>query len=285
MTGWLATAVAATAVAGMATLGPALTAQTTVQLSDDPAQLVKFFKFGSKLGVSVRDITDEDLKTNKGPAQGVIVEDVQEDSPAQKAGLKNGDVIVEFDGDRVRTTRQFTRLVQESPVGRSVPIVVTRDGQRVPLTVARRDDDAFRYVDELVRAPKGFAKMIPPMPPLPPPAKFDGFYSYGNGRLGISIQELSSQLADYFGTKDGVLVTSVTENSTASKAGLKAGDVITSFDGQAVDSTSELVRRTQRLDAGAEFTVGVVRDKKSMTLKGKLEPAQPRRAVGARTVI
>ena len=114
--------------------------------------------------------------------------------------------------------------------------------------------------------------------------KIDELFA-SRGRLGIGIQELSPQLAEYFGTKDGVLVTSVTDNSVASKAGLKAGDVITSFGGQAVDSTAELIKRTQSLDQGADFTVGVVRDKKSMTLKGKLEPPQPRRPIGARAII
>jgi len=276
MTGWITTAVAATAVAGVATFGSALTAQTVHWAMDDGAQVAKIFAFGGgRLGVSIRDLTDDDLKTVKGAAQGVIVEDVDTDSAAQKAGVKTGDVIVEYDGERVRTARQFTRLVQESPVGRTVPLAVMRDGQRVALNVERREE-SVRYFDELVKAPK----MIPPLPP-----KIEGLFPLGTGRLGIGIQDLSSQLADYFGTKDGVLVTSVIDNSNASKAGLKAGDVITSFDGQNVTSTSELVRRTQRLDRGDEFTVGVVRDKKPMTLKGKLEQPQPKKVVGPRTVI
>ena len=276
MTGWITTAVAATAVAGVATFGSALTAQTVHWAMDDGAQVAKIFAFGGgRLGVSIRDLTDDDLKTVKGAAQGVIVEDVDTDSAAQKAGVKTGDVIVEYDGERVRTARQFTRLVQESPVGRTVPLAVMRDGQRVALNVERREE-SVRYFDELVKAPK----MIPPLPP-----KIEGLFPLGTGRLGIGIQDLSSQLADYFGTKDGVLVTSVIDNSNASKAGLKAGDVITSFDGQNVTSTSELMRRTQRLDRGDEFTVGVVRDKKPMTLKGKLEQPQPKKVVGPRTVI
>jgi serine protease Do len=273
-------AIAATAVAGAATLGSVLTAQTVhFSKGDGPPQIVDIFRVGGRLGVSVRDITDEDLKNAKGATQGVIVDDVETDSPAQKAGVKDGDVIVEFDGERVRTTRQFTRLVQESPVGRSVPIIVLRDGQRVPLNVSRKKEDSSSwYFDKFVDIPKP-AKIVPP--PMSP--KFE-LFSYG-GRLGISIQELSPQLAEYFGTKDGVLVTSVSDNSNASKAGLKAGDVITSFDGQAITSTSELVRRTQRLDGGDEFSIGVVRDKKSITLKGKLEMPQPKRATGARTII
>jgi serine protease Do len=277
MTGWLTTAAAATVVAGVATLGSATAAQS-VQFFDDGkvAQVFKSFGLGGRLGVSVRDVGNEDLKSGKGPTQGVIVEDVESDSPAQKAGIKNGDVIVEYDGERVRSTRQFTRLVQESAIGRQVPLIVTREGQRVPLNVERRTDESFRYVDELVRIPKKVAPAAP---------KLDGLFSFGAGRLGISVQELSPQLADYFGTKDGVLVSAVTDNSNASKVGLKAGDVITSFDNQSVTGTSELVRRVQRLNSGDEFTIGVVRDKKTMTLKGKYERAEQRRIITGRTIL
>ena len=101
--------------------------------------------------------------------------------------------------------------------------------------------------------------------------------------LGITVGDLSDQLAQYFGTKDGVLVTSVADDSAAAKAGVKAGDVITSFNGTDVTSPSNLRSRIQRLQDGDEFTVGVVRDKKSMTLKGKAETLRPHRTT--RTVI
>ena len=81
-----------------------------------------------------------------------------------------------------------------------------------------------------------------------------------------------------------MLVTSVKDDSPAAHAGLKAGDVITSIDGATVDSPADLRRRTQRLSAGDEFTLGVVRDKKPMTLKGKLDQPRARRYT-ARTII
>jgi S1-C subfamily serine protease len=89
--------------------------------------------------------------------------------------------------------------------------------------------------------------------------------------------DLSPQLAEYFGTKEGVLVSAVRADSAAAKAGLKAGDVITNVDGATIQTPSDLRRRLQRLEAGDEFTLGVVRDKKSLTLKGKLESTSSRR--------
>jgi S1-C subfamily serine protease len=99
----------------------------------------------------------------------------------------------------------------------------------------------------------------------------------------MTVGDLSDQLAGYFGVKDGVLVTSVADDSAAAKAGIKAGDVVTSFNGSDVTQPSDLRRRIQRLEDGDEFTVGVVRDKKSLTLKGKAETARSRRT--SRTII
>jgi serine protease Do len=238
---------------------------------------------GSQIGVSIRDVEEADLKGQKATS-GAVITEVETDSPAQKAGFRTGDIVVEFDGERVRSTRQFTRLVQETPVGRPVQAAVMRDGQRVALTVTPREG-GFSYSHEwdtalsrkVVPAPKVVTPKLSIRPDL-------GLWLGQAGRLGISIDGLSSQLADYFGTKEGVLVTSVTEGSAAAKAGLKAGDVITSLNGAAASSTADFHRHAQRLDAGDEFTVEIVRDKRPMTLKGKIEAPAQRRWT-ARTII
>jgi serine protease Do len=249
----------------------------------EPA-VVQLLGGGGRLGVSVRETDAEEAKRAK--TGGVVVEDVREDSPAAKAGFKTGDIVVEFDGERVRSTRQFTRLVQETPVERQVQAVVVRDAQRVTLSVQTEGSDSFTYFRDFGRG--NALKVVPPRPPTPPAApkppaldmfpRLEQYFSYSSsGRLGVTVDSLSTQLAGYFGTKDGVLVTSVNSDSAAAKAGLKAGDVITAIDGTAVDSVDDLSRRTQRLEGGAEFTLEIVRDKKPMTLKGKLEPRTPRR--------
>jgi membrane-associated protease RseP (regulator of RpoE activity) len=131
---------------------------------------------------------------------------------------------------------------------------------------------------------EGFAyarPAIPPTPPapVPPPVwPFGDFFIGGNGRLGITVDDLSAQLAEYFGTKEGVLVTSVQDGSAGAKAGLRAGDVITSVNGSAVDDPADLRRRLQNVGEGEEFTIAVMRDKKPQTLKGKLEQTTQRRS-------
>ena len=98
--------------------------------------------------------------------------------------------------------------------------------------------------------------------------------------LGVTVDEMSGQLAEYFGAKEGVLVASVADGSAASQAGLRAGDVITSIDGQAVRSRDDLVRglRDARRD---DVTIGIVRDKKERSVTAKIE-APSRRTRGAR---
>ena len=238
---------------------------------------------GSHIGVSIRDLNDDELKGKT--AVGVVVEDVEADSPAQKAGFRAADIVVEFDGERVRSARQFTRLVQETPAGRSVSVTVSRDGQRVPLTVQPRAGGSFRFWDGSSDSVLAMPKVAPPMvlkrDAFPP--SFEYLLS-GSGQLGVSVSELSPQLSEYFGTKEGVLVTTVRDNSNASRAGLKAGDVITSLNGGTVTTAADLRRRAQRLEAGDEFTLAIVRDRKPMSLKGKVEAAQPRRS-SVRTLV
>lgn len=287
---WKTAALAAAllAVALGAAYTPVVQGQTRVVTT--PRAIDVFSAGGSQIGVSIRDAQGADANA------GVVVEDVTQDGPAEKAGIKKGDVFVEFDAERVRSARQLTRLVQETPVGRKVQASVMRDGQKVNVTVEPRAGSGFRIFGDNVRALEdlGRWKMLPappapparpsvPTPPAPPaPPMFpdiDSFVWRSGSTLGFTVGDLPAQLAEYFGAREGALVTSVAEDSAAAKAGVKAGDVITSVDGASVSDPSDLRRRIQRLETGEEFTLGIVRDKKSMTLKGKVEERRNRRIV------
>ena len=248
------------------------------------------FAGGARLGVTIRDIEESEVKTARlsAPA-GAVVDEVSENSAAEAGGIRKGDVIVEFDGERVRSARQLTRLVQETADGRKVTAVVVRDGQRMNLTVEPRQSsravfEKFRDFEDLGRdfnfdvvVPRALAPA--PAPRVSPPSvwNFDGLLGPGSSRLGVTVETLSPQLAEYFGTKDGVLVKSVQDNSAASRIGIRAGDVITSINGSAIDDAQELRRRLQSLQNGDEVAVGIMRDKKPQTLKGKVEGTVRRR--------
>jgi serine protease Do len=290
------------AAAAITALGPTVHGQVRAERA--PRALDILAGRGSEIGVSVRDLEVDAAKGANSPAPaGVLIADVTTGSPAEKAGFKKGDVVVEFDGERVRSVRQFTRLVQETPPGRQVSAALTRDGKRTTVTVEPRESSAIRLLGDMdgVRALAGLGHDffegfpeppvppaapappagpgMPPPPPSPPPMPDiqSFFYRSGTG-LGITVTSLSDQLAEHFGAKRGVLVTAVREGSAAQKAGFKAGDVVIALNGTDVSEPSELSRATQGLRDGDDFTADVVRDKKSMTLKGKAERRSTRSA-------
>jgi serine protease Do len=293
---WTAAIVAAAGIGSA--LGPVAQGQTKAPRAGEsgPRKVQILSGQGSWIGVSVRDVADEDVAKMKLPGPGgALVEEVTRESPAETAGLKVGDVIVEFDGERVKGTRQLTRLVQETPAGRKVQASVMRDGQRIPLSVEPQTPRWGEYFGDLDRLPEIAGRWFPapptppaapsapapPAPPIPPAMRgyfeFDELFGRGSGRLGVTVTDLQPQLAEYFGVHDGVLVNSVTADSAAAKAGVKAGDVITTLNGAAVTSPADLRQRASRLNDGDELSIGIVRDKKAMTLKGKVEGTSQRR--------
>jgi serine protease Do len=235
---------------------------------------------GSSVGVTVRDVTPDDAsKAKLAQPVGAYVESVRTGSPAEKAGIRTADIILDFDGERIRSVRQFTRLVQESAPRRSVPVVVVRGTERQTLQVVpelsdRLMPEVFSRVGPDLRLlprdrdarPRDFNfNVIPDMLrrriPLDGPA------------LGVSVTPVTGQLADYFGVTSGVLVSSVGENTAASDAGIKAGDVITAIDGRAVTSAADIADAMRRARAGESVDVNVTRDRKSLMLK--VTPVQP----------
>ncbi len=294
----LAAALVAAAGLGAAMVPVAHGQDVTVYAAAAPEpfdiQDVRIWTGGGRLGVTVREVGTDDAKRGGQSGGGVVIEEVSRDSAAEKAGFKKGDIVVDFDGERVRSVRQFTRLVQETASGRAVNATVIRDGQKTTLSVTPRESDAFAPLRDLEVFRDNFSYSIParpaiPRPPAPPatpraplPREFEGLLRLGTA-LGVTVNTLSPQLADYFGVKDGVLVSSVADDSAAAKAGVKAGDVITAVNGTRVNDSADIRRAMQDVKPGTEFTVEVVRDKKTLTLKGKMEERTP--AVRRRVIV
>jgi serine protease Do len=213
----------------------------------------------SMIGVRLGDVTAETTKTYKLPrAEGAIVEHVNPNSPAAAAGLSEKDVIVIFDGERVRSAAHLTRLVQETPAGREVMLGVMRDGRRTDLRITPQSGGTWfdpRFGDVLDVVTQGVG---------------DAPANRGRSRLGVNVQAVSGELGDYFGVKAGVLITAVRPDTPGARAGLKAGDVITAVDGKAVASAQELLNALPAGDARQEINLTVMREKKELTLRATL---------------
>jgi serine protease Do len=230
----------------------------------------------SWLGVETQEVTAANAKELKLPAErGVVVAGVTKDSPAAKAGLKEKDVITEVNGQRVEGAAQFRRMIHEIPAGRTAQLTIWRDGraQTLSATLGKAEELHNRWMGA---KPGGFVFRMPEVEiPEMPPIDLGGEMALlpdGHPRLGIDAEDIGGQLGSFFGAPDGegILVRSVNSGSPAEKAGLKAGDVITSFNGERVRSLGDL---HQKLAAQAESTtvkIGVLRNKSEVTLSVEL---------------
>ncbi|HXH25538.1 MAG TPA: PDZ domain-containing protein [Vicinamibacterales bacterium] len=257
-------------------LAPQVAAQMRARVTPDLNVVIG----GSQIGVSIRDLDSDELAKAKLPQPGgALIEDVREGTPAARAGFRDGDIVIEFDGERVRSARHFTRLVQETPAGRTVQATVLRDGTRQTLQVTP-EAGGRAFIDIGPRVSRELEARLWRLPgdlrfdfDIDVPRNFETLVS--PRRLGATVAGLNSQLAEYFGVKGGVLVSSVESGSPAAQAGLRAGDVITGINGQAVDAVADVSRAVRNARPGDTLELRVTRDRKELTLKATI-PDRPR---------
>jgi len=208
------------------------------------------------IGIRVRDL--EPSEATGDESAGAIVADVQDEGPAARAGLRAGDVIVAFDGERVRSARQLGRLVGETVPGRSVPVEIVRDDQRTTIEIETelRPWPGRRLVEGFGVAGPWLGDRVESFLPEVRLRLWPGAV-----RLGVVVQPVDGQLADYFGVDAGLLVTGITEGSPAEAAGLRAGDVITGVDGEPVAGLSALAARLRGAAPGDRVGLDVTRDR------------------------
>jgi serine protease Do len=195
------------------------------------------------LGVSIQPLTPELAKGFQlSGSGGALVASVQPDSPAARAGLKAGDVVTMFDGQKIAHPGDLSRLVANTPVGRRASLGVIRDGKPVTLdvTVAQMEEPG----QAVASAPGEESK----------------------GALGLSVESITPDKARDMKLSDshGVLVRGVRSGSPAENAGIRAGDVITEVDHQPVADTANLKRVLDKHPKGAPIVVMIQRDGASL---------------------
>jgi serine protease Do len=210
------------------------------------------------LGVRIRDLKAAELEAISSMDDlGVYVSEVLDNSPAQKAGVSEGDIIVRFAGIPILGAEHFIQMIRNSAPGRTFSVELLRESKirtvKVTLTEhPQRKTFRYRVSPESI---------VPELPRSVSPRFYDYFSFRDRPRLGIYYEDITEQLARFLGVKDGtgVLITSVVEDSPAEQAGLQAGDVIIRIGDQAVEDSGDLMEALQDSEAEESLRVTVIR--------------------------
>jgi len=194
------------------------------------------------------------LKKELNAEQGVVVSCVEEDSPADDAGIMEEDVILEVDGKKVKTPATLSRVVRKIKPGTEVKIVLLRDGKQESLKVK---------IGKIKR--QHSCSII----------KFGDPFIFSNCSpfIGVALQELNKDLAEYFGVKynEGALIIEIVDDSPAEKSGLKAGDVIIKVEDDDIAEPADVKELVAQFEEGDEIAIEVLRHKKKKVFKVVLE--------------
>jgi len=223
------------------------------------------------IGVGLEDINAELAKALKLPQEtGVEITLVIPGAPAAVAGVKVGDVVVQYNGQPVEDREQFKRMVQDTPAGKEVKLQIYRNGAPQIIVTKTSPRPAITIHASIVPS----TLHSQPFPGALPDVPLNRM-SWGSGVLGAELESLEGQLADAFGVKDGgVLVRQVTRGLAGDKAGLKAGDVITRVGDVKVTTPADV---SGRIRAGREqsATLTVLRDHREISISVALDGARP----------
>jgi len=210
------------------------------------------------LGVQIEELSSNlrrkmDIKAHRG----VLIMDVMEDSPAERAGFQEDDVIIQFDGKNVRRPDDITRAIRKHKAGDIVAVELERKTGKIKVDV------------ELGERPVKWTHKLD-IPELHELRVHGLLTSCG---LGVQLQELNPDLAEYFGAKPdrGALITEVEDDGPADKAGLKAGDVLLSIEEEDISEPSEIADILAEYEEGDIVKVEILRKKETQTVEVELE--------------
>lgn len=192
------------------------------------------------IGISITDVTEETREAfNLPEARGALVQSVEEGKPAEKAGLRHGDVVIEADGKPIRNNRELIDYISYRPVGSEVKITVLRNGQRQTFTVktAERPNEG----DEEEAEPEAAEPV--------------------RDKLGMTVQNLTASVRAQYSIPDsvttGVVVTSVKDVSAAGEANMNEGDIISEVQGQRVNNVDDFRAAIDKVKSGQRIRLYV----------------------------
>jgi predicted metalloprotease with PDZ domain len=268
-------------------------AQTAYSVGD--AVLLEAEEGGAYLGVRLTEETEH-------PEGGARVTHVVEDSPADAGGLKEGDIVVEFDGEVIRGPVSLTKRIHAREPGDRVSLKVLRDGRATELEVQleRRTGIAFvpevtvqsgqweEWQEQFEEGLEGLGERLGhsysfSVPEIGGNVAAPFVLSWGRPKLGVQLVETTVELREHLGgsADEGVLVSKVLSGTPAERAGFAVGDLILAVDGESVATVDEL-REALAATQGETFPVKVVRQKRSLTLQVTIPAPDEDRPSGPR---
>jgi membrane-associated protease RseP (regulator of RpoE activity) len=209
------------------------------------------------IGVTILDVNERIARKAKlNSDEGAYVKEVDEDSPADSAGIQEGDIIIEFNGKKILDSDDLIKIVHRTTPGTKADVIIVRDGEKktIQLIVGKQK--------------KSRRNMFGGMRTIPDVSVF-----VGSNILGLQLLTLNEQLGEYFGApnNEGVLVKEVVQKSTAEKAGFKAGDIIIRVGKKTVDAVDKIRKELCKFDEGDMVEFEIIRKNAKRILTVEME--------------
>ena len=242
---------------------------------------------GGWLGIGIQELDSKlrDKLDLGSDIEGILITEVYDDSPAEDAGLEKHDIVVSIGGEKGKDLSHFVKLVSSKDPGTEVEIQIYRDGRMktVSATLGEREDTFIWTGLEGLKGLKGLEGLKALEHIVIP--EFDiGMSSWGRrGRLGVYIEDVSGDLAEYFEIPggEGVLVEGVVEDSPAEAAGIRAGDIIYKIDGKSLCCTEELVEAIAKMETDKQTPIVLIRKGEEVTVQAVVTESEYDKAMQA----
>jgi serine protease Do len=228
-------------------VGFALPSRTAVEVYN---QIISFGRVRRGfLGIYLEELKPQVARLNKvEEGQGVLVKDVtSEDSPAARAGIRSGDIIIGLNGQKVSNVREFIRSVAALQIGTNATVTFVRDGQKHTVTVKIEERRREEEPPEIMQMP------FDPHHPRGLPQTTKG--------IGLKVRTLTAEQARLRGLEGvrGAMIVEVEPGSPAHQNGAEAGDILTQINNKPVHSEEDFLRLTRELKSGDDVVLKVLR--------------------------